>query len=433
MKQRIDIISLGCSKNLVDSEFLIKQLENAGFKVFHDAEDPKGKIIIVNTCGFIGDAKEESINLILSFAQKKQHKRIDKLLVMGCLSQRYKDDLQTEIPEVDAFYGKFDFEKIVEDLGKHYDENLRLHRTLTTNHFAYVKIAEGCNQACSYCAIPIITGRHKSRPIEDIEKEIKILAQNGVKEFQLIAQDLTFYGKDLYGKKRLADLVARLSDIKGVEWLRLHYAYPTEFPYEILPLIKERENICNYLDIALQHISNNMLQLMRRKISSEETYELIERIRTEVPKIALRTTLLVGHPNETEKDFSELMDFVNKVQFERLGVFAYSHEDGTFAYRHYEDNVPFEVKQQRVEAIMEAQREISAQKNAHKVGQTLKTMIDCELTDYFIGRTEFDSPEVDGEVYIEKTTQNSNLHVGDFCNVRILKSDDYDLFGEVIE
>lgn len=433
MQQRIDIVSLGCSKNLVDSEFLIKQLENAGFKVFHDAENPVGKIVIINTCGFIGDAKEESINLILAFAQRKQQKKINKLLVMGCLSQRYKDELQAEIPEVDKFYGKFEFNKIVEDLGKCYNENLRLHRTLTTNHFAYVKIAEGCNQACSYCAIPIITGRHKSRPIEEIEQEIKLLTQKGIKEFQLIAQDLTFYGKDLYGKKRLADLIARLSDIKGVEWLRLHYAYPTAFPYEILPLIRERENVCNYLDIALQHISNNILQLMRRKITSEQTYELIERIRTEVPNIALRTTLLVGHPNETEKDFAELIEFVNKVKFERLGVFAYSHEDGTFAFKHYQDNVPPEVKQQRVEVLMEEQRLISAEKNAQKVGQTLKVIIDNKLANCFIGRTEFDSPEVDGEVYIEKVAQNRKLQIGDFCKVKVMKSDDYDLFGEVVE
>lgn len=432
MRPRVDIVSLGCSKNLVDSEFLIKQLENAGFEVFHDAENPIGRVVIINTCGFIGDAKEESINLILTFAQKKQQKKVDKLLVMGCLSQRYREELQAEIPEVDRFYGKFEFNKIVEDLGKSYDENLRFHRTITTNHFAYVKIAEGCNQACSYCAIPIITGRHKSRLIEEIEQEVKLLTQKGIKEFQLIAQDLTFYGKDLYGKKRLADLVARLSDLDGVEWLRLHYAYPTDFPYEILPLIRERENICNYLDIALQHISNNMLRLMRRKITSEQTYELIEKIRTEVPNIALRTTLLVGHPNETDLDFAELIEFVNRTKFERLGAFAYSHEDGTYSFKHYEDNIPLTVKQQRLEAIMDAQRLVSAEKNAQKIGQTLKVMIDSKLSDCFIGRTEFDSPEVDGEVYIEKTEQNKNLQVGDFCNVKILKSDDYDLFGEVV-
>jgi ribosomal protein S12 methylthiotransferase len=425
----VDIITMGCSKNLVDTEHVMRQLESNGYRVKHDSNNPEGGIVIINTCGFIGDAKEESINTILQFAELKQAKKIDKLIVMGCLSQRYLEELKFELPEVDHFYGKFDFKSIINDLGKAYRPDLELERTLTTPpHYAYVKISEGCDRTCSYCAIPIITGKHQSRPIEEIVDEGKWLVSQGVKEFQLIAQDLSYYGYDLYKKSQLAELTQRLSDIKGVEWIRLHYAYPAHFPFDILPVIHERDNVCNYLDIALQHSSDHMLKLMRRNVTAAETKDLLARIRSEVPGIHLRTTLLVGHPEETEEDMEQLKAFVSEQKFERLGVFAYSHEESTYAHKHYKDNIPDEVKQQRVDDIMELQRPISAKHNEKKVGQTFKVIIDREETEYYVGRTEFDSPEVDPEVLISKTHKAKTGH---FYPVKITTFDDYDLFGEI--
>ncbi len=427
---RIDFITLGCSKNLVDSEFLSKQLEHQGYEVYHDATRPRGKIIIINTCGFIGDAKEESINTILFFAKRKREKKIDQLFVMGCLSQRYMNELKVEIPEVDKFYGKFDFNNLLKDLGKKYIPDLRLERAVTTKHYAYVKIAEGCNRTCSYCAIPIITGKHKSRTMEDIISEVKQLTDKGIKEIQLIAQDLSFYGYDLYHQSKLAELIKRISDLKGVEWLRLHYTYPTQFPFDILPVMRERANICNYLDIALQHISNHMLKLMRRNITAEETRQLLLRIREEVPDIHLRTTLLVGHPDETEDDFNELLDFVKEYQFERMGAFTYSHEEGTFAYKHYIDNIPFETKEIRLNKLMAEQQIISNRLNNNKIGKTFKVIIDRKSDEFYIGRTEYDSPEVDCEVLIKKG--NKHLSIGNFYNIRITDAMDFDLYGELI-
>jgi len=431
MKNTIDLITLGCSKNLVDSERVIRQLEANGYRVTHDSDNPKGDIAIINTCGFIGDAKEESINMILQFAKRRKKNKLSKLLVMGCLSQRYMDELSVEIPEVDKFYGKFDFEPIINDLGKVYRADLEFERTLTTpKHYAYVKVSEGCNRTCSYCAIPIITGKHVSRPIEDIEAEVRLLVAAGVKEFQLIAQDLTYYGLDLYKEMKLAELTARLADIPGVEWIRLHYAYPAHFPYDVLPVIREKENVCKYLDIALQHISNNMLSLMHRNVTREETIALIERIRREVPGIHLRTTLMVGHPGETEADFEELKRFVAEARFERMGAFTYSDEDDTYSNKHYTDDIPAEVKQQRLDELMAIQQDISAELNKQKIGKTYKVIIDREDEDYYVGRTQFDSPEVDPEVLIAKT--NSSLSIGQFYPVMITGSEYFDLYGKVI-
>jgi len=425
----IDLITLGCSKNLVDSEFLIKQFEANGFNVTHDPEKPKGNIVIINTCGFIGDAKEESINTILDFALLKEKGKIDKLFVMGCLSQRYLEELGQEIPEVDKFYGKFDYQNILLELGKTYRDELRLERTLTTpNHYAYLKISEGCSRTCAYCAIPIITGKHKSRPMEDIEEEVRRLTAKGVKEFQLIAQDLSFYGQDLYKSLKLPELTERIADIKGVEWIRLHYAYPAKFPFDLLRVMRERNNVCNYLDIALQHISDNMLQKMRRNVSKAQTYDLIAHIREEVPRIHLRTTLLTGHPGETEDDFEQLKEFVQKVRFERMGVFPYSDEEGTYSNQHYTDDIPFEIKQARVDELMALQQDISLEINKSKVGQTLKVIIDREEPDYYVGRTEFDSPEVDPEVLISKEKE---LVTGNFYAVKITGAEEFDLYGEV--
>jgi len=397
--------------------------------VRHDAENPDGEIVIINTCGFIGDAKEESINTILQFADLRKQNKIGKLFVMGCLSERYVNELSSEIPEVDKFYGKFNYNNILTDLGQEYRADLRLERTLTTpNHYAYIKISEGCNRTCSYCAIPIITGKHRSRSMEDIENEVKGLVANGVKEFQLIAQDLSYYGQDRYKTLKLAELTERLSDIQGVEWLRLHYAYPAQFPYDLLKVIRERENVCNYLDIALQHISDNILKKMRRNITKEQTYELIDRIRTEVPEIHLRTTLLLGHPGETEADVEELKEFIQKVRFERLGVFAFSNEESTFAYKTYKDDISDEVKQERVNEIMSIQQGISAEINQTKIGKTLKVMIDRVEDAYFVGRTEFDSPEVDPEVLIPVTTKG--VEKGRFYQTKIVDATDFDLYGE---
>jgi len=424
----VDLITLGCSKNLVDSEQLMKQFEVLGYQVRHDAENPDGEIVIINTCGFIGDAKEESINTILQFAKLRKQEKIKKLFVMGCLSERYLDELRLEIPEVDKFYGKFNYNDILTDLGQSYRSDLRFERTLTTpSHYAYIKISEGCNRTCSYCAIPIITGRHRSRTMEDIENEVKGLVGKGVKEFQLIAQDLSYYGQDRYKALKLAELTERLSDIPGVEWLRLHYAYPAQFPYDILKVMRERDNVCNYLDIALQHVSNNMLKKMRRNITTNETYELIDRIRTEVPDIHLRTTLLLGHPGETEADVNELKEFIRKARFERLGAFAFSNEEGTFAYKTYADDIPTEEKQKRVDEIMSIQQGISAELNQLKIGKTFKVIIDREENEYFIGRTEYDSPEVDQEVLIPLNT--TGVKQGDFYQTKIIDATDFDLYG----
>jgi ribosomal protein S12 methylthiotransferase len=424
----VDVVTLGCSKNLVDSEQLMRQFDALGYRVRHDAKNPDGEIVIVNTCGFIGDAKEESINTILQFADLRKKNKIGKLFVMGCLSERYLKELSLEIPEVDKFYGKFDYVDILKEIGQEYRADLRLERTLTTpNHYAYIKISEGCNRTCSYCAIPIITGRHRSRSMEDIENEVKGLVANGVKEFQLIAQDLSYYGQDRYKTLKLAELTERLSDIQGVEWLRLHYAYPTQFPYDILKVMRERDNVCNYLDIALQHVSDNMLAQMRRNITSTQTYELIDRIRAEVPGIHLRTTLLLGHPGETEADVEELKEFVRKARFERLGAFAFSNEEGTFAYKTYADDIEDEVKQRRVDEIMSIQQGISAEINQTKIGKTLKVMIDRVEDEYFVGRTEYDSPEVDPEVLIPISAKG--VKQGEFYNAKIVDATDFDLYG----
>ena len=424
----VDVVTLGCSKNLVDSEQLMRQFDVLGYQVRHDAENPDGEIVIINTCGFIGDAKEESINTILQFADLRKQNKIGKLFVMGCLSERYLKELSLEIPEVDKFYGKFNYTDILKEIGQEYRADLRLERTLTTpNHYAYIKISEGCNRTCSYCAIPIITGKHRSRSMEDIESEVKVLVSKGVKEFQLIAQDLSYYGHDRYKTLKLAELTERLSDIPGVEWLRLHYAYPAQFPYDILKVMRERDNVCNYLDLALQHISDNMLTKMRRNISSAQTYELIDRIRTEVPDIHLRTTLLLGHPGETEEDVEELKTFVRKARFERLGAFAFSNEEGTFAYKTYQDDIPDDVKQKRVDEIMSIQQSISAEINQAKIGKTLKIMIDRVEDEYFVGRTEYDSPEVDPEVLIPIATPG--VRKGEFYQAKIVDATDFDLYG----
>lgn len=427
----VDVVTLGCSKNLVDSEQLMRQFDALGYEVHHDSETPDGEIVVVNTCGFIGDAKEESIRTILQFADLKKKGKIGKLYVMGCLSERYMKDLSDEIAEVDKFYGKFNYTEILKEIGREYRADLRLERSLTTPaHYAYVKISEGCNRTCSYCAIPLITGKHRSRPIEDVVDEVKMLVSKGVKEFQLIAQDLSYYGLDRYKALKLGDLARRLSDINGVEWLRLHYAYPSNFPVDVLDVMHERENICNYLDIAFQHISDNMLQMMRRNITKQQTIELIERIREKVPDIHLRTTMLLGHPGETEEDVAELKDFIQHMRFERLGAFAFSNEDGTYAFDCYEDNIPEEIKQQRVDEIMAEQQKISSELNQEKIGKTFKVIVDRQDSEYYIGRTEYDSPEVDPEVLI--ASANENLKTGEFYTVRIDDATDFDLYGHVV-
>lgn len=430
-KNTIDIITLGCSKNLVDSEHLMRQLEEAGYHVTHDAERPQGEIAVINTCGFIGDAKEESINMILEFAQAKEEGLLKKLYVMGCLSERYLKELAIEIPQVDKFYGKFNWKELLHDLGKNYREELHNERVLTTPaHYAYLKISEGCDRKCSYCAIPIITGRHVSRPMEEILQEVRYLVDRGVKEFQIIAQELTYYGVDLYHKQMLPELVERIADISGVEWIRLHYAYPAHFPTDLFRIMRERPNVCKYMDIALQHISDNMLQKMRRHVTKEQTYQLIENFRKEVPGIHLRTTLMVGHPGETEADFEELKEFVRKVRFDRMGAFAYSEEEGTFAANNYEDNISQEVKQARLDELMAIQQEISSELSAAKIGRQMKVIIDRVEGDYYIGRTEFNSPEVDPEVLIERNGEQ--LIIGNFYQVEIVNSDDFDLYGRII-
>ena len=425
----IDILTLGCSKNLVDSERLIRQLEVEGYKVQHDPETPSGDIAIINTCGFIGDAKEESINVILEQAERKKRGSLKQLYVMGCLSQRYLSDLQAEIPEVDRFYGKFDWDGIVKDLGRPLHRELLFQRRVTTpSHYAYLKIAEGCNRRCSYCAIPIITGQYVSRPLEEVVDEVRYLVGQGVKEFQVIAQELTYYGIDLYGERRLAQLVESIAAVDGVEWIRLHYAYPTDFPMDLLPVMKNNPKVCRYLDIALQHIADPVLDMMHRHITGEETRYLIKKIREEVPGIHLRTTMMVGHPGETEEAFDALLDFVREMRFERLGAFAYSEEDGTWSERHYRDDIPEDVEQARLSKLMRIQQRISSEIQEEKVGKVMRVIIDRREGDYWIGRTEFDSPDVDPEVLISVSAA-PEVKIGDFYEVKIISADDFDLYA----
>lgn len=424
----VDVISLGCSKNLVDSERLMAQLRANNIAVEHDPDSPKGEVAVINTCGFIGDAKEESINTILQFAEAKHRGKLKKLYVMGCLSERYRKELAEQIPEVDKFYGKFDWTGLVQELGATYRRDLMSERTLTTpSHYAYVKISEGCNRMCSYCAIPLITGPHTSRPIDDILTEVRSLASHGVKELQVIAQDLSSYGTDLYKQNKLAELVDAMSEIDGIEWIRLHYAYPAGFPKELLNVMGRNPKVCKYLDLALQHSSDHMLSLMRRHISKEQTIRLLDEIRDKVPGIHIRTTLITGHPGETDADFEDLVDFVKAQRFERLGVFPYSHEEDTYAWKNYKDDVPEDVKQSRADTIMSIQEGISAEVNSHKIGQTLRVMIDRQEDGYSVGRTEFDSPEVDPEVIV-----HGDAKVGEFCSVKVSESEDYDLIGDVV-
>ena len=435
-KRHIDIITMGCSKNLVDSERLLKKCADRGFIVHHDPEETHGDIAVVNTCGFILDAKDESIRMILSLCEQKEQGELKEVYVMGCLSERYREELEKEIPEVDRYYGKFNWDQLLSDLQAEEAApspaaGCDSGRILTTpSHYAYIKISEGCDRTCAYCAIPLITGKHVSRPIEDILAEVEALTREGVREFQIIAQELTYYGVDLYGEQRLPELIDRMAGIPGVEWIRLHYAYPTHFPEALLDVMAKHPNVCRYLDIALQHISDNVLRRMRRNTTHAETVRLIQRIREKVPGICLRTTLMVGFPGETEGDFAQLMDFVRSARFDRMGAFAYSEEEGTYAAEHYVDDVPEAVKQERLDAIMAVQEGIIAENAAKKVGQTFKVIIDRTEGDYYIGRTEFDSPEVDCEVLIPI---DEDLQVGSFYNVKINNSDDFDLYGDVVK
>ena len=427
----VDIISLGCSKNLVDSEVLMGLMEANGYLCTHDSEDPQGDIVVVNTCGFINDAKEESINTILEFAQAKTEGRIEKLFVMGCLSERYLADLEREIPEVDGWYGKFNYKQLLKDLEGAETQVCEGKRHVTTpRHYAYLKISEGCDRHCAYCAIPLITGRHQSRPMDEILDEVRQLVADGTKEFNVIAQELTYYGVDIDGKQHIAELIEKMADIPGVEWIRLHYAYPAHFPWDLLRVMREKQNVCKYLDIALQHISDNMLSRMQRHVTKEETYELIRKMREEVPGIHIRTTLMVGFPGETEEDFEELKAFVKWARFERMGAFAYSEEEGTYSEQHYDDDVAEDVKQARLDKIMRIQQNISAELEAEKVGQTLKVIIDRQEGDYYVGRTEFCSPEVDPEVLIP--AEEKKLKIGEFYDVRITDSEEFDLYGTTI-
>ena len=430
-RNTIDIVSLGCSKNLVDSEQLMRQLEAEGFRVTHDALKPEGAIAVINTCGFIGDAKEESINMILEFAQAKEEGRLQRLYVMGCLSERYLKELAIEIPQVDKFYGKFNWKELLHDLGKTYHEDLRMERHLTTPpHYAYLKIAEGCDRQCSYCAIPIITGHHVSRPMEEILDEVRHLVSQGVKEFQVIAQELTYYGVDLYKRQMLPSLIEQMAAVPGVEWIRLHYAYPAHFPEELFRVMREHDNVCKYMDIALQHVSDPILSRMHRQVTKQETYALMEKFRKEVPGICLRTTLMVGFPGETEDDFDELKAFVREARFDRMGAFAYSEEEGTLAAKEYADDVPEEVKQRRLDELMRIQQEISAELNEEKVGKRMKVIIDRMEGDYYVGRSEYDSPEVDPEVLIAKG--GMPLETGGFYQVEITGADDFDLYARIL-
>lgn len=428
-KKRIDVISLGCSKNLVDSERLLKQLELSGFQAFHNSDNVDGDIVIINTCGFIGDAKEESINTILTYAEAKNEGRIKELYVMGCLSERYRDDLLAEIPEIDRVYGKFDWVNIVSDIIKRNPATMPYDRVITTpSHYTYLKIAEGCNRFCAFCAIPLITGRYKSRPIEEILEEVRMLVEKGVKEFNVIAQDLSSYGLDIYKRLALPELIDRMAEIDGVKWIRLHYAYPSEFPYEILDVMARHSNVCNYLDIALQHINNDVLKNMRRHITKEETLALIRTIREKVPGIHIRTTLMVGFPGETEEAFNELKEFVREAKFERMGAFAYCEEDDTYAAKNFSDSIPQEVKESRLEEIMTIQEDVALESNQSKIGKTMTVVIDREEPDYFVGRTEFDSPEVDPEVLIDK---DNRLTVGNFYDVEITDALPFELMAKL--
>lgn len=428
-KKRIDVISLGCSKNLVDSERLLKQLELSGFQAFHNSDNVDGDIVIINTCGFIGDAKEESINTILTYAEAKNEGRIKELYVMGCLSERYCDDLLAEIPEIDRIYGKFDWVNIVSDIIKRNPATMPYDRVITTpSHYTYLKIAEGCNRFCAFCAIPLITGRYKSRPIEEILEEVRRLVGKGVKEFNVIAQDLSSYGLDIYKRLALPELIDRMAEIDGVKWIRLHYAYPSEFPYEILDVMARHSNVCNYLDIALQHINNDVLKNMRRHITKEETLALIRTIREKVPGIHIRTTLMVGFPGETEDAFNELKEFVREAKFERMGAFAYCEEDDTYAAKNFSDSIPQEVKESRLEEIMTIQEDVALESNQSKIGKTMTVVIDREEPDYFVGRTEFDSPEVDPEVLIDK---DDRLTVGNFYDVEITDALPFELMARL--
>lgn len=431
-KNQIDIITMGCSKNLVDSEKLMRLFEDNGYRCTHDSESPDGEIAVINTCGFIESAKEESINTILSFVEAKKEGRLKKLFVMGCLSQRYKDELENEIPEVDKFYGKFNYKQLLSDLGKAEISSCHGLRHLTTpHHYAYLKISEGCDRQCAYCAIPLMTGKHKSRLKSDILAEVKDMVAQGVKEFQVIAQELTYYGRDIDGKQHIADLISAIAEIEGVQWIRLHYAYPNQFPLELLDVIRENKKVCNYLDIALQHISDGVLSRMHRHVSKQETLNLIKTIRAKVPGIHLRTTLMVGFPGETEEEFQELLDFVRWARFERMGAFMYSEEEGTYGALHYQDDVSLAVKQQRLDQLMAVQQEISAEIEAEKIGKTMKVIIDRKENDYYIGRTEYCSPDVDPEVLIHSTEKN--LEIGAFYQVKITDAEEFDLYGEVVE
>jgi ribosomal protein S12 methylthiotransferase len=429
-KKRVNVVTMGCSKNLVDSEVLLNQLEKGKFEVLHDSNESNFDAVFVNTCGFIHDAKQESIDMILDYAEAKKRGEIDKLYVMGCLSERYHNELEAELPEVDKYFGKFDMKAMVEELKVTYAPEYIYERKITTpSHFAYLKISEGCNRSCSFCAIPKMTGRHKSRTIESLVKETRYLAKKGVKELLLIAQDLSYYGIDLYGKNQLAELINEVSKVEGIEWIRLHYLYPTKFPMEILPVMRENPKVCKYLDMPLQHISNRVLKNMLRHVTREETEALIAKIKEEVPEVVIRTTMLVGFPGETEEDFNELKEFVQEQKFGRLGVFPYSDEDGTYAAKKFDDNLPEEVKQARADEIMEVQQYISAELNQQKVGKEFDVIIDRKESDYYVGRTEFDSPEVDGEVYI---TTDQELKNGTIVKVKITGAEDYDLYGELI-
>ena len=444
IKGQVDFITLGCSKNLVDAERLMRELEASGWKCVHDAEDPKGEVCVINTCGFIGDAKEESINMILQMAERKKKGKLRKLIVMGCLSERYRAELEEELPEVDAYYGKFDFLELTKELGIQnskfkIDGCASYERKLTTpKHYAYLKISEGCNRMCSYCAIPLITGRHTSRPMEEILEEVRWLVQQGVKEINVIAQDLSSYGLDTDRRHLLPELIEKMAQVPGVEWIRLHYAYPTDFPEELLDVIANHANVCKYLDIAFQHCTDHMLGLMRRHITRAEQDALLRKIREKVPGICIRTTLLVGHPGETEEDFEELKQWVKEMRFERMGCFAYSDEEGTYANTHYKDDIPQEVKDKRVEELMAIQQQISSELMQQFTGKTERVIIDREEGDYFVGRTQYDSPEVDCEVLIDRKKALSNtpgnaerIKTGEFADVKITKAEEFDLYGEL--
>lgn len=430
LKEQINIISLGCSKNLVDTELLMGQLEANNYTVSCNEKQLKSSILIINTCGFIGDAKEESVDTILRCIEAKKRGWTKQVFVMGCMTEKYKDEMVAELPEVDAFFGKFQGREILAHLKKSYKQDILGHRILTTpSHYAYLKISEGCNRKCSFCAIPSITGKHTSKPIEELVTEAKLLARKGVKELLVIAQDLSSYGLDIYGKQRLADLLEELVKIEGIEWIKLHYAYPTAFPYDILPIMAKHKKICKYLDIALQHSSNNILKQMRRGITRQKTEELLARIRKEVPGIAIRTTLMVGHPGETQEDFDDLIDFIKQYRFERLGAFAYSHEDSTYAFDNLTDNIPSQVKMERLDKLMYTQQEIAEDIASQHYGKTLKVIIDREQNDFFIGRTQYDSPEVDPEVYIKK---HDAIEIGSIYDVEITETSAFELTGKVI-